>query len=417
MAISAARPFSHPGDLKAISPKYLTQLLAPYTSFLESRGVNLSKPGVEAYNLDYTALTNVLMTPDASTPCGLIDSLQCIREVATPEAMDHLLREAEARGLCIEGSDLSPADLAVRLWLRDRHILEYIYAQQFLIRPCTFVYFQEGDRHGEEFRGLSPSIIRAFEGDLDGWFQRRKRGQGCRVFVYPQQDGIWFLIWHGAPLKREGCIENGEPSCICYRPERYDVLVYHPAVHELQIDASASQETEVYRRYFGRHFFGDDHHFPGTAIYSLDPLISDGERALVCSDVYGMELVRLCRIEFITGNKFRSTETIEAADIFAAINAGEIKIPHNARLSAGGFRIRFSDSRVPREVALRPSNIIYYQRDSDCVMVEPWLRLRGFMSNGHLLFVLLLEFICRWFRDIDSALICLPSIIVRGGAT
>ena len=411
MVVFNARPFSHPGDLKAISPKYLVQFLAPYTGFLESRGVNLSKSGVEAYNLDYTALTNVLMTPDPNTPCGLVDSLQCIREMATPDVMDHLLREAKMHGVCIEDSDLSPADLAVRLCLHDRSILEYVYAQQFLIKPCTFVYFQEGDQHGAEFRGLSSSIIRAFEGDLDRWFQRRKRGIGCRVFVYPQRDGIWFLVWHGAPFKREGCIENGEPSCICYRPERYDVLVYHPAAHELQIDANAVQEREIYRSYFGRHFFGDDHHFPGTAIYTLKPLITDGERALVCSDVDGMELVRLCMIEFIIGNKFRSVETIEAEDIFAAMNAGEITIPHNARLSAGGFRIRFSDSRAPRQIVLRPSNIIYYQRDSDCVMVEPWLRLRGFMSNGHLLFVLLLGFICRWFRDIDSTLTCLPNMI------
>ncbi len=411
MAVPNVRPYSHPGDLKLVSPNYLAQLLSGYSEFLVSRGLSIPKPGIEVGNLDYTALANILMTSDSNIPCGLIDSLQCVREMSTPEVMDHLLREAKTRGVYIDDSDLSPADLVVRLWLHDRSILEYVYAQQFLIKPCTFVFFQEGNRRGAEFRGLSPSIVRAFEGDLDGWFQRRKHGIGCRVFVYPQQDGIWFLVRHGAPLRREGCIENGEPSCICYRPERYDVLVYHPAAHELQIDANATQEREIYRRYFGRHFFGDDHHFPGTAFYTLEPLITDGERALVCSDVEGMELVRLCRIEFIIGNKFRSVETIEAEDIFAALNAGEFQIPHKARLSAGGFRIRFSDSRVPREVALRPSNIIYYQRDSDCVMVEPWLRLRGFMTNGHLLFVLLLGLLCRWFRDIDSALTCLQNMI------
>jgi F0F1-type ATP synthase membrane subunit a len=44
-------------------------------------------------------------------------------------------------------------------------------------------------------------------------------------------------------------------------------------------------------------------------------------------------------------------------------------------------------------------------------MVEPWLRLRGFMTNGHLLFVLLLGLLCRWFRDIDSALTCLQNMV------
>lgn len=163
MASFNARPFSHPGDLKTISPQYLVQLLAANTGFLESRGVSLSDSGVDAHNLDYTALTDVLMTPDAGTPCGLIDLLQCVREMATLEVMDHLLREAKIHGIYIEDSDLAPADLVVRLWLQDRSILEYVYAQQFLIRPCTFIYFQERDRLGTEFRGLSPGIIRAFE--------------------------------------------------------------------------------------------------------------------------------------------------------------------------------------------------------------------------------------------------------------
>jgi len=408
MAVPDIRYFSHPGDLKGASPQNLARLLLPYTDFLESRGLSIPKPGVEVSNLDYTALANILMTSDPNTPCELIDSLQCIREMATPEAMDYLLREAGIHGVPIDGSELSSADLAVQVWLHDRSIVERGYAERFLIRPCTFVYFQEGEQRGAEFRQPSPSIIRALEGDLDEWFQRRKRGRGCRIYVYPRQDGIWFLVWHGAPLKREGCITNGESSYICYQPEKHDVLVYQPATGELQIDAGTNEEREIYRKFFGRHFFGDDHHFPGTAIYTLEPLRIDGERALVCSDVIGMELVTLCRIGFIIGGPFRSIETIESEDVFAAVNAGEFRIPHNSRLREAGFLIRFSGSKSPREVALRPSNMIYYQRDSDCVVVEPWLRLRGFMLNGHLLFVLLFGLVCRWFDDIDLVLSCLP---------
>lgn len=408
MAIHAAKYLSRAGDLKTISPKYLARLLSPYAGFLSSRGLDLSRIDANVNAIDYAALMRLLITSDPSMPCELIDSLHCIREVATPEAMEYLLQEAGIHGVPIDDPDLSPADLAVQVWLHDRSILEHIYAQQFLIKPCTLVYFQESNRSGAEFRGLSPSIIRAFEGDLDERF-KRSHGRGCRVFVYPQQDGIWFLIWHGAPIKREGCVTNGEPSCICYRPERYDVLIYQPAARELQIDADVAVEREVYRRYFGRHFFGDEHHFPGTAIYTLDPLRTDGERALVCSDVEGMELVTLCRIEFVIGGMFRSTEIRKAEDVFAAIKAGEAReIPHNARLSEGGFSIRFSDSNVPREVALRPSNMVYYQRDSDRVMVEPWLRLRGFVQRGHLLFVFLLGFVYCWLHDIDAVLSCLP---------
>jgi hypothetical protein len=411
MAVPDIRYFSHPDDLKGASPENLARLLLPYTDFLESRGLNIAKSGIEVSSLDYATLANILMTPDPSMPCELIDSLHYIREMAAPEAMDYLLSEAGIYGIPIDDLELSPADLAVQIWLYDRSILERGYAERCLIRPCTFVYFQERDSQCAEFRGLSPSIIRALEGDLDVWFQRSKRGRGCRVHVSTRQDGIWFLIWHGAPLRREGCIEHGKSSCICYRPERYDVLIYHPATHELQIDAGTREEREVYRRLFGRHFFGDDHHFPGTAIYTLEPLRTDGERALVCSDVDGMELVTLRRIEFVIGRSIRSTESIEANDVFAAINAGNVGIPRSCRLREAGFSIRFSDSKAPRTVSLRPSNMVCYQRDSDCDMVEWWLRLRGFALRTHLVFAFLTGFLRRWVLEVDGILSYLPESV------
>jgi len=352
MAVPNVRPFSHPGDLKLVSPKHLAQLLSLHTSFLASKGLSMPEPGIEVSNLDYAVLADILMTSGPDTPSELLDSLQCMRDMAMPEAIGYLLREAGTLGIRIDDPNLSPADLAVQVWLRDRSILERAYAERFLIRPCTFVYFQERERRGVEFRGLSPSIIRALEGDLEEWFEMKKLGRGCRVYAYPRQDGIWFLVWHGAPYRREGCIVHGTSSCICYRPERYDVVIYQPATRELQIDADAVEEREIYRKYFGRHLFGDDYHFPGTAIYTLDPLRIDGERALVCSDVDGMELVTLCWIEFITGSRFRSKETIEAEDVFASMNAGEARsVPHNARLSAGdsayGSQVRRHPEKSP----------------------------------------------------------------------
>ncbi|MCE5314043.1 MAG: hypothetical protein ABFD49_07210 [Armatimonadota bacterium] len=397
--VSCFKGFSRHGDLKVVSPKYLVKLLAPYADFLKSRGLNIHRQGLKACHMDYAALADILMTPDSNMPSGLVDSLQIVHEMATPEAMDYLLHEAGTRGVPLDDPTFSPADLAVHVLLHDKNIIERAYAQRFLIRPCTFVYFQARDRRGVEFRGLSPDIIRALERDLNKWFQKAKRGRSCRVFVYPRQDGIWFQVWHGAPLRREGCIDHGESSCICYRPERYDVLIYQPATGELQMDAEAVNEREVYRRYFGRHFFGDDHHFPGAAIYTLDPLRTDGERALVCSDVNGMEFVTLRRVEFVISGAFGTIETVEADDVFAAINAGEARIPHNARLSEGGFSIKFSDSRMPRFVALRPENMVRYQRDSDCGIVETWFRLRGFMRNSRSIFALLLSFIYFWIQD------------------
>jgi len=407
MAIQNVTRFSHSNDLKSISPQCLAQLLSPHTDFLKSRGLRVPESGTDAGNLDYTHLSNILMAADLSVPGELVNALHYIHETAAPEVMEYLLKESERVGIYIDSSELTPADLAVRLWLAGGHVLEHRYGERFLIKPCASIYYQEKRSYISTFREPCPSLVRAFEGDLDEQFDRTKRGRGCRVYVYTRTDGIWFLVWHGGTYRREGCIVHGESSCVCYRPELYDMLVYQPTARELRINAGTHEDRQIYRKLFGRHFFGDDNHFPGTAIYTLEPLRTDGKRALVCSDVVGMELVTLRRIEFVVGGMFRLTETWEADDLLAAMN-GAVNIPHNSRLVEGGFSIKFSDSKIPRDVALRPSNMIYYQRDSDRVMVEPWLRLRGFARNGHLLLVFLLGFVYCWLQDIDAVLSCLP---------
>lgn len=388
MAIQTARYFSRIDCLKAISPKCLIQFLSPYTEFLSSKGFNL-KNGARTGRFDCSALTRLLMTSDCGTSNKLVNSLHCICEVARSRAMDRLLEEAAMLGISLDDPGLSPADLAVLVMLRDSRVFERIYAEQFLVKPRTLVYFQ-GSRSKVMFVEPSMCTIRALEQDLNHWFESMQQGSGCRVYVYHRKDGIWFMVWHGAHYRREGCIEHGESSCICYRPERYDVLIYQPGTDELQINAGTRGEREVYRKLFGRHLFLDDNHFPGTSKYTLDPLQINKEKVLVCSDVPGMEYVKLYRLEFCIDGPLRSIETVEAEDVFAAIAADDIVISSRARFSEAWFSIKFTDSKSPRSVSIRPSNMIHYQRESDCKAVDLWLRLRGFVLGSRLILPLLI---------------------------
>lgn len=406
MTIQSVKCFSHTGDLKGVSPKHLIKFLTPYAEFLTSKGFKFPVSDEEVKFPDYWALLNILMTPSPDMPGDLIASLHCIREMATPDGLDALLEEAEIQGINIDDeADYCPIDVAVQIWLHDRHIIERAHAERFLIKPCTFVYYQAGKQSDADFIELSKSTISALERDLDRWFESKKRGCGCRVFVFHRDDGIWFMVWHGAPSRFEGCIENGEPSCICYHPERHDVLVYQPVTCELQIDADSKGEREIYRKLFGRHLFGDDHHFPGTAIYTLDPLKADAERSLTCSDVDGMEWVKLHKIEFCWGGRIKSIETIESDDVFEVLRSGDAKIPSSARYTEASLLIKFADSTVPRTVSIQPQNIISYQLDSDCEKVEELLRKRGFVLFAYLLLLVPFDCLLGIFQNLDS-IIC-----------
>lgn len=390
MGVQTARCFPHVSDLKSISPKRLVQVLSPYRKFLLSRGLDLSMIDVTMTTPDHATLMRLLMTFDSDMPVELVNSLHCIHEVSAAGAMDSLLEEAAGLGIPLDDPDLSPADIAVLIWLRDHRVLERIHAEQFAVRSFTFVYFQGNRSEDVTFTEPSPAIMMELEQDLNYWFEHMQQGRTCRVYVYHRDDGIWFVVWHGDHYRREGCIERGESSCICYRPERYDILVYQPATDELQIGAGTRSEREIYRKLFGRYLFGDDNHFPGTAKYTLDPLRTDGQRALVCSDVPGMEYVKLYRVECCIDGPLRSIETVEAEDVFAAINTNDVVISPRVRLSEAWFRIKFAGSRTPRVVSLRPSNMIHFQQEDDRIMVDLWLRLRGFMLGNQILPLLLI---------------------------
>lgn len=372
------RRFSQPDQLKRIERSNLLKLLLPHKDFFAARGVMLPPVGQED-GLDYEGLAKVFMEPDTDTPDELAEALYMIHEMATPEGMEDLLTEAEHRGITLDGSpDATPADVAVRVWLRDRDLLERKHAEQYLTRPRSFEYYQTGVSPIPAFRPPARERLAVLERDLDDWFEAKKRGRGCRVFVFPKADGVWFLVRHGEPYKREGSLEGGQSSHVFYRPEKHDVLVYDPAIGELRINARTKGEKQLYREKLGLHLFGDEEFFPNEGKYTLEPLRGDGAESLVCLDVEGIDWVKLKEIRFYWGGSEHEVEIRKAADVFAAFAARERPLPSKPRIIGASFQVKFTDSKTPRVVTIRPSNIAQYTRDDDSVIVEDWLAKRGF---------------------------------------
>ena len=379
MATYNLRRFSHAGGLKTIARKHLLGLLKPYMPYFDGRGLTLPQRA-DADGLDYDRLVNVLMNPGPDTPKGLVDALFLVHEMATREGMDALLEEAENNGISIdENSDPTAADVAVQVYLKNKGLLERKHAEQYLSHPRSFEYFQTKVEPIPKFKQPSEKALAALEKDLDHWYEKKKRGKGSRVFVYPKKDGVWFLVRHGDPYKREGSLNGDQPSSVFYRPEKYDVLVYEPAIGEIRMHACGKGEKDLFRRQFGLHLFNDEDFFPGVRKYTLEPLRRNGEASIACTDVQGMEGVRLKEIHFFWGGAEKEVEVRKANDVFAAYTAKERTLPQRARIIRASFQVKFSDSKVARTVIIRPSNIAQYARDSDAAMVEDWLTKRGFI--------------------------------------
>ena len=384
MATYNLRRFAHPDGLKAITPDHLLALLKPHESYFESRGFTLWSPSV-IDGLDYDHLVEVLMNPDSSTPVELIDALYYVHEMATPECMDVLLQEAENNGISLDANpNPTVSDVAVQIYIQNKDILERKHAEQYLNKPRSFEYFQTEESPIPEYKMPSSEVVAALESDLDDWYESKKRGRGSRVFVYPKSDVVWFLVRHGDPFKREGSLDGDKSTSVFYRPEKYDVLVYDLTLGEIRMHACGKGEKDTLRREFGRHLFKNENYFPGVGKYTLEPIREDKEASIVCTDVEGMEWVRLKELQFFWGGAEKEIEIRKANDIFAAYASRDRSLPKNARIIRASFLVKFTDSKTARTVVIRPSNIAQYARDDDAAMIEEWLKRRGFIISDRM---------------------------------
>jgi hypothetical protein len=384
MATFSLRRFSCPETLKAVSPERLRDFLRPHQQFLLSRGLKLPASAAEE-TIDYEGLVRIFIAPDSRTPKDLIDALYFVDELATPEGMDALLDEVHGRGLRLaRRSDQSPADIAVQVWLLDRDILERKHAEQHLTKVRSFECYQMDRGRRPSFQQPSDQLLAALARELDDWFEKKKRGRGTRVFAHQRDDGVWFLVRHGEPFKREESLDGSHASSVHYRPLKYDVLVYAPPIGELRINARSKGEKQLYRTKFGKYLFGDEDIFPGTEKYTLDPLRELGEDALAPGDIEGIDWIKLREVQFFFGGSPWEIVTRKSDDVFALLKSRNKSFPVGGRIIKATFQVKFSDAKTPRSVVIKPSNIAQYTRDDDSLLVEQWLQARGFIINGEM---------------------------------
>jgi hypothetical protein len=377
MATFDVTRFANVDALKRMHPDCLLALLRPHEAYLRRRGLALSAGGGE---VDCDLLAAILLAPDDAMPLDLVDALYCIDEMSTPDGMDRLLDEAAATGVQLRLAETpSPTDIAAQVWLADRRLFEQTHARLSVRRRRSFQSFQSREL-ARPMADPSRELLTSLEAELNDWFGKKKRGRGSRVIPFTRDDQTWFLVRHGEPFRREGRLEeSGTSSCVYYRPEKHDVVIYDPLTGELKINAGSPGERDLYRAKFGLHLFGSDSHFPGTAKYTLDPLKRDGAAALVCTDIEGMEWVRLTEMRYLWRGTPSEIEIRQSDDLFVAMAGHQRGIHPRANIIGARFSVKFTNAKTPRAVSIRPSNIADYTRDSDAGLVEQWLSNRGFI--------------------------------------
>ncbi|MDP8239967.1 MAG: hypothetical protein P9X24_12825 [Candidatus Hatepunaea meridiana] len=372
------RRFANPDMLKTIQLKHLIQLLKPNEDYLSGRGLSLSADRHEDF--DYELLANILIDPDGQIPMDLLNALYFVHEMSHEDGMDDLIQGVQESGLVISSEDdSSPADIAVQVWLQDSNLLERKHAEQSMQKKRSFEYFLAEETSLKTTPSLDTPTIAILEKNLEEWFLANKRGRGTKVFAFDREDEVRFLVRHGRPFRREGSIVDGQSSSIFFRPENHDVLVYDKALGELRMNAENKRIKKIYLEFFGKYLFGNKNHFPGANKYTLEPLRIDGRSSLVCSDIPGLEWIRLKEVQYSWDSEIPETEIHKATDLFQCMADREEEIPEEVGLIGASFDVKFENIRSPRTLTICRGNIAQYSHDDDCVCLEKWMTKRGFI--------------------------------------
>ena len=93
----------------------LDRLASAVPGYLARRGLQIARSSDDS-DIDYEALVEILMNPDADMPRELMDCLYYVHEMSTPEAMIELLDEIPPGLLTFAaGVEPTPANVAARV--------------------------------------------------------------------------------------------------------------------------------------------------------------------------------------------------------------------------------------------------------------------------------------------------------------
>ena len=383
MSKYSLRRFSNPETLKKISPFLLLKLLSQYEDYLQSCGLTLP-PASNPESIDYTKLTEILMTPNTDVPKGkeLSDTLYLVHEMSSEDIVDQLRVAVSGDKMCEENikPNSTPADVAICVWLYKPFVLERIHTERIIFKQRNFEYFRADidEESTDEFVMPAEAIIKSLTTDLDSWFAANSRGhRSTQILSFKREDGAAFMIRHGEVFNRQGAIgAKGKSESVYYRPEVYDVVVYNSDHDEIGIHASSAAIADLYRLKFGTHLFGNENFFPGNKKYTLEPLRENGKESLACADIPELKYVRLKEVRYSYGVEeiMRRART----DLFTLWEKSGWKLPDTPRITSASFFVKFKDSTPVRTVTIKPSNIAKYMRD-DAEVLERFFRLNGFI--------------------------------------
>jgi hypothetical protein len=374
------RRFGDPEVLRKIELNRLHQLLVPHGSAFRHHGYELH---ADPEKIDLEGVARVLMEHGVSMPPPLIDALTHIQEVAAGEGIDQFIDRARHAGVDVPvGDELTPEDIALLVWLERPDILRRFHAEQVVLRRRSFLtYAPEEDFLRPRPPDLSERItslghaVRAWYRDGLG------RGEGAYLIDFNTDRELRLVIPHGAHFRREGCIEDGGPSSVAYRPMQFAYVVLDWDAMELRVNADTQKQRGKLVELVGDCLFDSPGLFRAAEKFSLEPL-RRGAASLICTDVPGVERVTVTQLVMRLVGPYGRKRTEEADDVLLALDRGGERLPADAVLVSARMEFLFADRSKARPVQVTKGNKAAYTRTGDADLIDEFLMQRGFARKA-----------------------------------
>lgn len=371
MKIYNLRRFSKPEFLRQVAPELLLAFLHRFPEL----DIDLNPDGT----IDYNMLGQRLALPQGADT-EIFDALALLDEMSTDRNFDLLHDVVGDKPYSAKlGDNASAADLTLLLWLNEPRKLEQLQAKFSGKAPRSFVYFYGESIEKKEMSPPSHHLRRKLARLLNRIFKKKRRGNTVRIVVFEEPNEYCFLLRKGEPMTRDSLITpEGKTDCVYYRPERFDIAVLRPKISEIRlaIYRKAPWLVEAYRTLFGYVFYGDREYFSGKDVFTLEPLLADGDYALVCDDITGLEKIVPVQCKFQTA---KGEIVAIHGDLAVQVVRGlKLSILADGRIVSAKFRVKFTDSRAERMVTVKAGNLAEFKYDDDGRLIEQWLAKRGF---------------------------------------
>lgn len=374
------RRFVNVEIMRQVHQDRLIEFLQQYAPYLKSRGAKLVK-NAEG-EIDFDGLVRILLNPVEGVDVGFIEKLCLLHDVSQLRHFDDLRDLVSGVGLPLP-NDATPADIALQIIMHKPDRLQRLQAEKQIARPKTYIHYVSDEEPPENFSPPTEEEMRRIVSAMDNFYAQNRGGRGCSIFVSERlaEGKLQFLIKHGMQFKRECSVVDGKPSSVVYRPESNDIFIYDFRRNRLSIynQSQTKKECDTYVRVFGATFFQEPSYFYRVELFALAPLRDKGRAALVCSDVDGMEEVRLVELRINYKNPLKDVLIRKSTDIFASLDAANEQFLQNGVIEETKFEFKMSCSKDMPTATVMPFGKTTYTRASDGNKIDEFFEKRSYM--------------------------------------